>query len=195
MKRFLIIFITGSLLAIASGAQNPPAFHILQGIMIERDTMPHVDLPEIQVYSPKVFRNKTEEQQYWRLVYRVKKVLPYAREAAVLMRKYESEVSPEARSRDRRIYIRQAEAELMQKYGSTLKKMSVNDGRILIKLIDRETEKVSYELIQELKGNLSAVFWQGIARLFGNNLKSHYDPMGEDRQIEQIIQYIDLGLI
>lgn len=126
---------------------------------------------------------------------RVKKVLPYAKEAAASMKKYELEVTADARGRDRRVYIRRAEDELMSKYGPTLKKMSINDGRILIKLIDRETNKVSYDLIHELKGDVSAVFWQGVARIFGNNLKAQYDPWGEDRQIEQIIQYIEMGII
>lgn len=195
MKRFFAVVLLCFSFALVADAQNQPAFHILEGIRVDKDTIPHVDLPEIEIYSPKVFRNRSEEQQYWRLVWRVKKVLPYAREAGLLMHKYQMDVPPEARAKDRRIYIRQAEDELMKKYGPTFRKMSISDGRILIKLIDRETEKVSYELIQELKGNLSAVFWQGVARLFGNNLKSHYDPLGEDRQIEQIIRYIDLGLI
>ena len=129
------------------------------------------------------------------MVMRVKKVLPYAKEAAILLKKYEMEVSPDARGRDRRIYVRRAEDELMKKYGPTLRNMSISDGRVLIKLIDRETQKVSYDLIHDLKGGVTAVFWQGVARIFGNNLKSSYDPLGEDRQIEQIIHYIDMGYI
>jgi hypothetical protein len=129
------------------------------------------------------------------MVMRVKKVWPYAKEAAVLLQKYEMEVSPDARGRDRRVYVRRAEGELMRKYGPTFKKMSINDGRVLIKLIDRETHKVSYDLIHDLKGGVSAVFWQGVARVFGNNLKSRYDPFGEDRQIELIIQHIEMGII
>jgi hypothetical protein len=105
------------------------------------------------------------------------------------------EVPPDARGRDRRVYVRRAEDELMKKYGPTLRNMSINDGRVLIKLIDRETQKVSYDLIHDLKGGVAAVFWQGIARIFGNNLKSSYDPLGEDRQIEQIIHYIEMGYI
>jgi hypothetical protein len=126
---------------------------------------------------------------------RVKKVLPYAREAAYLLQKYEMEVPPDARNRDRRAYVRKAEDELMKKYESTFRKMSVNDGRVLIKLINRETNQVSYDIIEEVKGGFSAVFWQGVARIFGNNLKAQYDPLGEDRQIEQIVRYIELGII
>jgi hypothetical protein len=163
--------------------------------VIDGDTLPHFNLSPIYIYPENKFRNRFDEQQYWRLVMRVKKVLPYAKEAAYLLHKYEMEVPPDARNKDRRAYVRKAEDELMKKYESTFKKMSVNDGRVLIKLIDRETSHVSYDIIEEVKGGFSAVFWQGIARIFGNNLKTQYDPLGEDRQIEQIVQYIELGII
>ena len=180
---------------VAALAQWPKNLQIIQGELSGRDTIPHVDLPEVSIFPPRVFKNKSEEQQYWRLVMRVKKVLPYAKEAGILIRKYEMEVPANARGRDRRVYVRRAEEELMAKYGPILKKMSINDGRVLIKLIDRETHKASYDLILELKGGVPAVFWQGVARVFGNNLKTKYDPYGEDRQIEMIIQYIEMGII
>jgi hypothetical protein len=189
-----MIFI-GTLLIFAAKAQKIPTLEYLPGIVVGNDTIPHSDLQVITVYPKKTFRSRSEEQQYWRMVMRVKKVLPYAREAAVLLKKYEMEVSPDARGRDRRKYLRKAEDALMEKYGPTFKKMSINDGRVLIKLIDRETSKISYDIIHDLKGGVSAVFWQGLARIFGNNLKSRYDPRGEDWQIEQIIHYIDLGII
>jgi hypothetical protein len=71
--------------------------------------------------------------------------------------------------------------------------MTITQGRLLIKLIDRETQNTSYVLIKDYRGKLSAAFWQGIARIFGTNLKSEYDPEGEDALIESIIQEIDAG--
>jgi hypothetical protein len=197
MKRLFILIMLWLSVAIAASAQWPKNLQIIQGELSGKDTIPHVDLPEVGIFPSRVFKNRSEEQQYWRLVMRVKKVWPYAREAGALVRKYEMEVPADARGRDRRIYVRRAEDELMNKYGPILKKMSINDGRILIKLIDRETHKASYDLIQELKGGVPAVFWQGVARVFGNNLKAKYNPMGdlEDSQIEQIIQYIEMGII
>lgn len=195
MTRLFFFILTVTLFTFAAQAQKTPVPQFVPGMLIGNDTLPHLDLPTVDVFPKKSFKSKNEEQQYWRLVWRVKKVLPYAKEAAFLMKKYEMEVSPDARGKDRRVYVRKAEEELMKKYGPTLKNMSVNDGKVLIKLIDRETSKVSYDLIHELKGGVSAVFWQGVARLFGNNLKSHYDPWGEDRQIELIIQSIEMGII
>jgi hypothetical protein len=195
MRHILILILISFASVFASRAQKPIFAHHDSTVVVEGDTLPHFNLSTTNIYNKKNKPRNHEDQQYWRLVMRVKKVLPYAKEAAASMKKYELEVTADARGRDRRVYIRRAEDELMSKYGPTLKKMSINDGRILIKLIDRETNKVSYDLIHELKGDVSAVFWQGVARIFGNNLKAQYDPWGEDRQIEQIIQYIEMGII
>lgn len=195
MKRLFIFILISISFGVVAEAQYPKRLNFVFGQVAGNDTVPHVDIPEIEIYPPKVFKNRAEEQQYWRMVMRVKKVLPYAKEAGLLLRKYELEVPAEARGKDRRVYVRRAEDELMSKYGDTMKKMSINDGRVLIKLIDRETHKVSYDLIHDLKGGVPAVFWQGVARVFGNNLKTKYDPFGEDRQIELIVQYIEMGII
>ena len=93
--------------------------------------------------------------------------------------------------KEQRAYIKQVEQELLRDYKEDLKKMTVTQGRILIKLVDRETGDTSYELVKELRGNLSAAFWQALARLFGSNLKSEYDAEGEDRLIEEIILLIE----
>lgn len=195
MKRLLIILLFCYPVFITTSAQEPKVPQYIPGVLIGNDTLPHQDLPVVDVFPRKTFKNRHDEQQYWRMVMRVKKVWPYAKEAAILMQKFEQEVPPGSRSRDRRIYVKKAEDELMKKYGETLKKFSITDGKILIKLIDRETHHVSYDLIHDLKGGVPAVFWQGVARIFGNNLKSKYDPKGEDRQIEQIIRAIEMGFI
>jgi hypothetical protein len=195
MRQLLTVIIICFASALATLAQKPIFTHHDSIVVVNGDTLPHFNLSTTTIYNDKNKPKKHQDQQYWRLVMRVKKVLPYAKEAAALMKKYEQEVPADARGKDRRVYIRKAEDELMEKYGPTLKKFSINDGKVLIKLIDRETNKVSYELIHELKGDVSAVFWQGVARIFGNNLKTKYDPWGEDRQIEQIIQYIEMGII
>jgi len=195
MKQAFLLILLGLFSAFASVAQKA-YFSNADSLVIENgDTIPHFNLSPVYIYSEKKFKNRFDEQQYWRLIMRVKKVLPYAKEAAVLLKKYEMEVPSDARNRDRRAYVRKAEDELMQKYEATFKKMSINDGKVLIKLIDRETNHVSYDIIEDLKGDFSAVFWQGVARVFGNNLKTKYDPLGEDRQIEQIVRYIEMGII
>lgn len=195
MKRLIFLVLTGLIFAFAAKAQEPLFTHRDSIVVIDGDTLPHFNLSTVYIFSAKKFKSHSDEQQYWRLVMRVKKVLPYAKEAAYLLKKYQQDVPPDAKGSERREYVRKAEKELMNEYGPTLKNMSINDGRVLIKLIDRETNKVSYDLIHDLKGGFSAALWQGVARIFGNNLKSQYDPAGEDRQIEQIVQYIEMGII
>jgi hypothetical protein len=195
MKQAFLLILFGLFSAFASEAQNTYFSHADSLVIEYGDTLPHFNLSPVYIYSEKKFKTRFDEQQYWRLIMRVKKVLPYAKEAAAILKKYELEVPPDARNRDRRAYVRKAEDELMKKYEATFRKMSINDGKVLIKLIDRETNHVSYDLIEDLKGDFSAVFWQGVARVFGNNLKTKYDPLGEDRQIEQIVRYIEMGII
>ena len=194
-NKFLIISIFLLLRTVDVPAQEPASLQYLEGIKIDNDTLPHLNLPQVDVFPKARFKSKHEEQQYWRLVWKVKKVYPYAKEAARLYQKYQQEVPVTSKRRDRRLYVKKAEDELMKMYGPKLKKLTISEGRILIKLIDRKTHATSYDLIDQVKGGVPAVFWQGVARIFGNNLKSHYDPYGEDRQIERIIWYIDAGMI
>ena len=194
MKKLFYIWIFSWLAALTVEAQEPvfPPYPVR--LIMDNDSLPHIDLPQIDIYAKARFKSKQAEQ-YWRLVVRVKKVYPYAKEAARLYTKYQNDVPPDAKRRDRRAYVKKAEDELMALYGPTLKQMSITEGRILIKLIDRETNATSYDLIDNVKGGVPAMFWQGVARIFGNNLKSQYDPHGEDRQIEQIIHFIEMGMI
>ncbi|MBW8332259.1 MAG: DUF4294 domain-containing protein [Prolixibacteraceae bacterium] len=195
MKKVFFTCIIFCLAAFDVHAQQPVSPHYVPGIKIDNDTLPHVNLPEVVIFPKNRFKSKQDEQQYWRLVWKVKKVYPYVKEAARLYQKYQQDVPQGSKRRDRRVYIKKAEDELMALYGPKLKKLSISEGRILIKLIDRETHSTSYDLIDQLKGGVPAVFWQGVARLFGNNLKSQYDPHGEDRQIEQIVMYIEAGIL
>jgi len=97
--------------------------------------------------------------------------------------------------KDRKNYIRQLEKDVFAEYEDDIQEMTITQGRILIKLIDRETKNTSYELIKKYRGGLSAAFWQGIARIFGTNLKEEYDPYGKDILIELILQDIEMGLL
>lgn len=95
--------------------------------------------------------------------------------------------------KDRRRYIKDMEKQVFAQYEGEISQLTITQGRLLIKLIDRETQNTSYELIKEYKGGINAAFWQGIARFFGTNLKEGYDPFGEDAVIEYIVQDIEAG--
>ncbi|MGQ7867964.1 DUF4294 domain-containing protein [Sunxiuqinia sp. sy24] len=195
MKQLLILVIFVFGLTAGGKAQQPDSLHFLDAIEANGDTLPHRKLEEIPVFSKPKFENRRQEKRYYRLERRVKKVYPYAMKAAELLTKYEAEYLAAKNEKERRKYVKQVEKELFDQYGPELKKLSISEGRILIKLIDRETGHTSYELIKDLKGGLVAFFWQGVARLFGNDLKDEYDPVVEDMLIEQIIFRIEAGII
>jgi len=159
------------------------------------DTIPVVNLPIITIEdlsNPEYLKNL---QAYYRLRYNVIKVYPYARLAAVKLQEMDMAMKRLSSDRERRKYRKGTEEQLRKDFEDQIKKLSINQGNILIKLIDRETGHTSYELIKELKGSFNAFFSQGVAKLFKHNLKDSYDPEGDDKTIEQIVRQIETGQI
>ncbi len=148
---------------------------------------------DIWVFPERKFTSKRQQQRYSKYVEKVKKVYPLAVEARVLLQKYEPVYYSLNRERDRRKLMKNLEKELLDKHKEELKKWSISDGKILLKLINRETNRTAYTIIKDFRGEFSAVFWQGIARLFKNNLKDGYDPENEDQMLEEIVRKIELG--
>ena len=140
-----------------------------------------------------VFARKADMRRYERLIRNIKKVYPIARYANERMLQLEAELAQIPTKREREQHVKAVEKELIKTYTPILKRMSISQGRILIKLIDRQTGSTSYALLKEFRGSISAAFWQTIARIFGSNLKDHYDAQGEDRIIEMIIKMYEAG--
>lgn len=168
---------------------------VLQHRIINQDTIPHVDLKEISVLPPYKFNNKREKRHYGKLVRNVKIVLPYARSAGEKVNEINKHLASLSSEKEKKAYLKTAEDELFLEFETPLRKLTFSQGRLLIKLIDRETGDTTYELIKHFKGGFSAFFWQGVARLFGSNLKAEYQPDSEDKMIEHIILLIDNGII
>jgi hypothetical protein len=164
------------------------------GVKIGNDTIIHRDIEEVRVY-PRNSKISHFTRYYSRLALRVKKVYPYAQKANELLKKYEPQYYTLKTDKERRKLMKDIEDQLLSEYKDDLKRMTISDGRVLIKLIDRETGKTSFTLIKEFRGGFSAAFWQGIARIFKNNLKEEYDPYGEDRLIEDIVILIEFGYL
>jgi hypothetical protein len=168
-------------------AQNPtdPATDTVSKLIV---------LPEFEVLELRVFPKKRLQRKYDRLVQRVRRTYPLAKVAGERMKTY-ARVDATGRRRDRKELIQQFEQELREKYVSQLKRMSFADGRILLKLLDRQTEFTSYELLQEMKGGVQAMFWQGVAGMFDYDLKASFSPAGntEDKLIDEICRMIDSG--
>ncbi len=162
-------------------------------IIWHSDSIPTIDLKEIEIISRK---NSVSFWTRWRLnrlIRNVKKVYPYAKTAGALLRVYDVRLEQAKNDATRKRIMKQAEKEIKKRYGASLRKLTFMQGIILIKLIDRETGNTSYGLLQQLRGKFTAFFYQAFARIWGYNLKARYDPEGKDRQIEAIVRLIDAG--
>jgi hypothetical protein len=168
---------------------------ITRGIVVDNDTLPMVELPEVRVYERKDFEYLYLKRRYRRLIYNVKKAYPYSKIAGTRLKELDEYLVTLESEKERKAHINQVEKDIMEEFERDVKKLTITQGIILVKLIDRETGRTSYEVIKDIKGGFTAFFWQGIARLFGNNLKTEYDPEGRDRIIEDIVLGIEAGFI
>jgi hypothetical protein len=157
------------------------------------DTVYMSELEQAVIQPRKRTAATRDLRQYRRLIYNVKKVYPYAKLAGEKFAGVNAHLQTLKTGKEQREYIKKIEDEILTQYEAKLKDLTVTQGRILIKLIDRETSKTSYEVVKDLRGSFQAAFWQAIARLFGSNLKTEYDPQGEDIILEEIMVMIEKG--
>ncbi len=167
----------------------------LEVLITEDDTLPLVELKPFTVLEFTKERSKREQRRWDALMARVTKVYPYARLAGELMREYEQQLDNLPTEKEQKAYLKMAENELKREFEGEIRNMTIREGYVLIKLIDRETGNTSYDLIKELRGGFTAFMWQAVARLFGSNLKEQYDAPGEDAMIEEIVALIEAGEI
>ena len=156
-------------------------------------TYPSVELKEIVVYGKMPRKVRFDYRRHARLVYNVRRVYPYSIIVRNELGRINRLLETMPDEKDKRNFLQQYEKDIFNSYEDDMKKLTFTQGKILIKLIDRETQNTSYDLIREYRGKFSATFWQGIARIFGANLKAAYDPIGEDYLIEQVINEIEAG--
>lgn len=153
------------------------------------DTIAVVFLPSITISSKRVFKTKRDQKRYNKLYYNVLKAYPLAKVAGMRLQELEAAL-PSIPEHKRQKHIKGVEEDLKKKYKQDLLNLTVSQGKILIKLIDRETSRTGYEVIKEFRGGFQAFMWQSLAGLFGTNLKTGYDDQ-EDRDIELILQDIE----
>jgi hypothetical protein len=188
--RTWIILLFGVLSSIVFAQEEPPV--IAHGKIVEGDTLLVVNLKEIIILSWQNL-DKRGERRMTRLMRNVKIAYPYARLAGIKLIEYGDVLAEAPDQKARRQIMKQVEDELEAEYGQDLRKLTITQGKILLKLVDRETDNSSYQLVTDLRGEFRAVFSQAIARLFTYNLKVKYDPEGEDRDIETIVKMIENG--
>ena len=157
------------------------------------DTLPFLQLPAVVIYKPVSFKNNRQRTKYYKLVRDVKKVLPIAKEVnRAIIETYEYlQTLPDDKARQE--HLKAVEKGLKEQYTPRMKKLTFAQGKLLIKLVDRQTNSTGYELVKAFMGPFKAGFYQAFAALFGASLKKQYDPTGEDALTEQIIRQVENG--
>ena len=172
MKKILLVGLFFKIAFCSVSQNNPP------------DTIKNYTLPEFIVRAK---ADPEYEKKYQRLVYNVKKVLPYAKLAAFRFQMLEQNLQLLPSEKARKEYLKRSEKSIKEQFMDDLKNLSVTQGKILIRLLYRETGSNAYDLLRTYRGELTAMYWQTLAKFVGGNLKDEYDPV-EDWQIEQIIK-------
>ncbi len=159
------------------------------------DTIPSIQLPTVYIFKPLKFKNEKERREYYRLIRNVKKVYPISREInQAIIETYEYlQTLPNEKARQK--HIKRVEKGLKDQYTPRMKKLSFTQGKLLIKLIDRQSNSTSYELVKAFMGPFKAGFYQAFAALFGASLKKEYDPQGEDKLTERVVLMVESGQI
>lgn len=198
MKRELIILLFFSFIAIAAHSQQQTT--TINGYMVpvcvyKGDTIPALQLPNVYIFKPLKFKSEKERQEYYRLVRNVKKTLPLARaiNRAVIETYEYIETLPNQKDKDK--HLKLVEKGLKEQYTPQMKKLTFAQGKLLIKLVNRQTDSSSYELIKAFMGPFKAGFYQTFAALFGASLKKEYHPEGEDQLTERVVLLVENGQI
>ena len=165
--------------------------YVLKAEKVDGETIATVKVQEIVVFPELEFENKRKYRRYRKLIRDLKKVYPYAQKAKYKLIRMEREFRELESERAKKQYVKKMEKEIKEEFSDDVKHLTIRQGRLLLKLIDRETGHTSYALLDELKGSFNAVFWQTVARIFGHNLKAKYEPNGRDYLIERIVVLIE----
>ena len=159
----------------------------IAAINVNGEIMPWVVVNEVVVYSTRTFKTPEDFAKFRRLKYNVLKVLPYARFAGQRYRQLERDLATTPEKRKQKALVKSCEKEIKDLFNRDIKNLSISQGEVLIKLIDRETGDSSFDLVKDLKGGVSAFLMQSVAKVFGHDLKEKYDPE-QERDIETIIR-------
>ena len=164
-------------------------------VLHDGDSIQYMEMNNVYVYPQLTFKNKKQAETYMRLVTNVKKVLPIAKEARQMLIETTEflDMLPDEKSKN--AHIKRVEEDIFRTYKPKMKKLTYSQGKLLIKLIDRECHSSSYDMIKAFMGPIRAGFWQVFAWGFGASLKKEYDPTGRDRLTERVVLMVEAGQI
>ena len=204
-RRIILIAVSCWLLALGCHAQDKkrqevdmdsPTFvpTVRVGKVLEDgDSIQYMEMNNVYVFPPVTFSSKKQQGAYMRLVKNVKTVLPIAKEARMIMMETAAYLETLSNQKAREEHMKRVEKSIMQEYKPRMKKLTYSQGKLLIKLIYRESHSSGYELIQAFLGPVRAGFYQAFAWAFGASLKKEYDPEGVDRLTERVVLMVEAG--
>lgn len=183
------------MISVTAWSQDKPQTYIDMAVIHEGDTVALLNLRTVYIFAPKKFKNEKQRQEYSKLVRDVKRTYPYAKMiAAAIIETYEyMETLPTEKEKQK--YLEDVQKFMMAEYKPKMKKLTKNQGKILIKLVDRQCNTSSYNIVKALMGSFRAGVYNAFAGLFGNSLKAEYDPNGKDAAIEDIVIQIEQGSV
>jgi hypothetical protein len=150
------------------------------------EMIPWIPLQEVVIYGVRIFKTPAERAAYSRLRYNVMKVMPYALYAKQRYEQLEKDLALTTEKKEQKNLVKQCDKEIKDMFNREIKELTITQGQILTKLVDRELGRTTYDIVKETKGGFTAFLYQSVARVVGHNLKSTYNPQ-EDRDIESII--------
>lgn len=193
---YILLFLLLACILKTSAQQNirqSEKGYMLPVCVYQGDTIPYITLRNVYIYPRIKFKSKKQERYYWKLVRDVKKTLPLAKEIRqAVIETYEyMETLPDNKSRER--HMKAVEKGLKEQYTARMKKLTFSQGKLLIKLVNRECNQSSYQLVKAFMGPFKAGFYQTFAALFGASLKKEYHPEDDDKLIERIAVLVENG--
>lgn len=202
MKRISRI-LTASAMAVALAvmpmdevrAQNAGQKGVIMEYYVENgDTVYFDTLPPVWCMPKGTRRQEKDWRKYYKLVYNFNRVYPYALMGKRLVAQVDAEIKTKGlKGAKEDQYINQWQKQLLKDFEPIIRRMTISEGQLLCRLVDREVGRTSYKIVKDYKNGVSATFWQGIARLFGQNLKTPYDPKGQDKETEELVQKWEQG--
>ena len=195
LLKYIVVSMLGTMAFFSAKAQDVSVNmeNVVLAYIEDGDTIPQLVLPTIYVFPALKFESSKQEKFYWKTVRDVKRTLPYAKAIGATLQRINAELEKIPDEKDRKAYMKSMEEELIGQYESDMRKMTLSQGKMLIRLVDRECNQTSYELIKQYRGGVRAFFWQGFAKLFGADLKTTYDKDDKDKIVERVIILVEAG--
>lgn len=195
MRRIVLILCLFSLFSITVKSQEERKTYIDMAAIYNGDTIAVMNLRPVYIFAPLVFKNDKQRQEYSKLVRDVRVAYPYAiKITAAIIETYEyMQTLPTEKARNK--YMDDVQKFMMEEYKPKMKRMTKNQGKILVKLVDRQCNTSSYNIVKALLGSFKAGVYNAFAGLFGNSLKTEYDPEGKDAAIEAIVIQLQQGTL